>query len=131
MFFSFLFQDERCHFDGRKAAARVQSFSTEHTGNEQTLKVMVSSQGPIAIAVDADRGFHQYSRGIYQSPSCSSRSLNHAVLVVGYGEDRGNRYWIIKNSWGPDWGEGGYIRLARDHGNMCGVATMASVPQLS
>ena len=49
--------------------------------------------------------------------------LNHAVLLVGYGPD----YWKLKNSWGSDWGEGGYFRLKRGK-NMCGIADSASYP---
>ncbi|TPP61728.1 Cathepsin L [Fasciola gigantica] len=123
-------QDGRCHFDQRLAAVWVKSYSTVHDGNEKKLKIMVANRGPVSVAVDADRGFQHYRSGIYQSRGCSSRHLNHAVLVVGYGLEHGSAYWIIKNSWGPRWGEKGYIRLARDRGNMCGVASLASVPEI-
>jgi len=52
-----------------------------------------------------------------------ANSLDHAVQLVGYGTDNGQDYWTVRNSWNTDWGEDGYIRLARGDGiNACGVA---------
>ena len=67
--------------------------------------------------------------GIYSQESCDQDDLDHGVLVVGYGEsEQGQKYWILKNSWGTDWGMDGYFLMAKDHNNMCGVATKASYP---
>jgi cathepsin H len=53
--------------------------------------------------------------------------VNHAVLAVGYGVENGIPYWLIKNSWGADWGADGYFKMELAK-NMCGIATCASYP---
>eukprot|EP00929_Paragymnodinium_shiwhaense_P046397 TRINITY_DN23622_c0_g1_i1.p2 TRINITY_DN23622_c0_g1~~TRINITY_DN23622_c0_g1_i1.p2 ORF type:complete len:393 (-),score=81.46 TRINITY_DN23622_c0_g1_i1:114-1292(-) len=67
--------------------------------------------GPVAISVGAD-SWSLYSHGIYDG--CQKNTvINHAVTLFGYGEDKGTLYWNIRNSWGPAWGEDGFIRLLR------------------
>ena len=71
----------------------------------------------------------QYKSGVLDNPGCGKR-LDHGVLVVGYGTDSSlsKDYWKVKNSWGPTWGEKGFVRLVRGK-NMCGVAAQASYPK--
>ena len=100
-------------------------------GDEESIKRILATVGPVSIAFQVVDDFRFYHRGIYASELCHSgpQDVNHAVLVVGYGEEGDVPYWIIKNSWGPEWGEEGYFRMVRNK-NMCGVATCASYPVL-
>lgn len=97
--------------------------------NELHLKQAVS-RGPVAVAIEADTlVFQLYSGGIIDNVKCGT-NLDHGVLVVGYGEENSKKYWIVKNSWGPKWGDSGYVKIARtDNTNtpgICGIAMSAS-----
>ena len=97
--------------------------------NEVALKSSVFQQ-PVSVAIEADtRTFQFYSSGVLDSTNCGT-TLDHGVLVVGYGVDKGQKYWIVKNSWGEDWGENGYIRIERsdslDTPGICGIALQPS-----
>ena len=107
--------------------------SYDHTSisryDEEALTNHIYSNGPIAVAIDAgNRAFSYYKRGIHYDESCGykPRSLNHAVLAVGYGTNNKGDYYIVKNSWGTGWGKGGYILMARNQNNNCGIATDCS-----
>jgi cathepsin L len=72
-----------------------------------------------------------YKSGVYSS-TCGTR-LEHAITAVGYGTDAaGTKYWIFKNSWGPAWGENGFIRMKRDVGGsgLCGIALDTAYPTM-
>ncbi|XP_075462860.1 cathepsin L-like peptidase [Ascaphus truei] len=93
------------------------------------LKQAVGTVGPVSVAIDATRKtFYLYKRGVYYDPQCSSTKTNHAVLVVGYGVDKGVDYWLVKNSWGTSFGDQGYIRMARNRGNHCGISNDCVFP---
>jgi len=84
----------------------------------------VATVGPVSISVDAGgQGWSYYAGGVY-TDACGF-DVDHAVQLVGYGEDSGNLYWLVRNSWGSGWGEGGYIRLQRFSD---GTSTGASEP---
>ena len=118
-----------CKFDGKKAIDCVESYRRGKAGDEEYLKTLVGTVGVADVAIDASHwSFQLYTGGIYDEPSCISTMLDHAVGCVGYGSENGVDYWIIRNSWGPNWGEDGYIRMVRNKHNQCGVASDALVP---
>ncbi|XP_066156431.1 cathepsin L-like [Euwallacea fornicatus] len=124
-------EDEKCHFIPKNVGATDKGFVDIESGSERDLKSAVATVGPVSIAIDASHeSFQLYSDGVYYDPSCSSQMLDHGVLVVGYGTDENTQqdYWLVKNSWGSTWGQQGYIKIARNKDNHCGVATQASFP---
>ncbi|XP_066503218.1 digestive cysteine proteinase 2 [Hoplias malabaricus] len=120
-----------CFYDRNQAIAKISDYRFIPSGNEQALADALAVIGPITVAVDADHpSFLFYSSGIFEEQSCNPNNLSHAVLLVGYGSDGGRDYWIIKNSWGTSWGEGGYMRMLRNGNNNCGIASYALYPIL-
>lgn len=100
--------------------------------NELALKEAVAIHGPISVSIQADQPiFRNYKGGIITDKSCGI-NLDHGVLLVGYGEENGVKYWLVKNSWGTSWGENGYVRILRSDNNntngICGIAMQASFP---
>ena len=110
---------------------KITGCSDVEPNNQLSLKESVFG-GPVSIAIEADtRVFQFYSGGIITSDSCGT-NLDHGVLIVGYGEENGQKYWLVKNSWGSSWGEAGYVRIARTESTndvgICGVAAQPSFP---
>ncbi|XP_068179515.1 cathepsin S-like [Antennarius striatus] len=120
--------DQQCEYDPSHSAANCSKYYTLPSGSEAVLQQAVALVGPVSVAIDAGQPlFHLYSSGIYDDPSCT-KVLNHGVLAVGYGTDGGRDYWLIKNSWGPQFGEQGYIRMSRNKDNQCGIASYCCYP---
>lgn len=121
-------KDDKCRYNAANKGASVTGHK-EPAANENGLQDAVANIGPISICIDASHiSFQTYTGGIYSEPRCSSSRLDHAVLAVGYGTDGGKAYWLVKNSWNTTWGDKGYVRIARNANNMCGVATQATYP---
>uniref|UniRef100_A0A1J3GTN5 Putative cysteine proteinase n=1 Tax=Noccaea caerulescens TaxID=107243 RepID=A0A1J3GTN5_NOCCA len=94
--------------------------------DEMSLKKAVAHQ-PISVMIEANN-MKLYKSGVFTGP-CDNWYGNHNVLVVGYGSSSsGQDYWIIRNSWGSDWGEDGYIKLERNFHNSTGNCAVAVRP---
>lgn len=98
--------------------------------NENALKKAVSHQ-PVSVAIEAGgRALQLYQSGVFTG-RCGT-NLDHGVVVVGYGSENGVDYWLVRNSWGTNWGEDGYFKLERNvkktKTGKCGIAMQASYP---
>jgi C1A family cysteine protease len=108
------------------------SSCTDVTKNNQIDLKEAVSRGPVSIAIEADtKAFQLYTSGVLTGDACGT-NLDHGVLIAGYGEEDGTEYWLVKNSWGPSWGDEGYIKIARsdstNDAGVCGIAMQASYP---
>ena len=121
-----------CKANGKSGVLSVKSYKSIPSGDVDA-HMEALQNGPLSIAVASSSStFMQYAGGIISSSACGT-SLNHAVNLVGYGSENGRDFWIIRNSWGTNWGEKGYFRVARqskDGPGICGILKMSSYPIL-
>merc|ERR1719512_415684 len=109
--------------------AKVTSAITDYSCNEDKLKKLVYKYGAVATGIYAsDNSFGNYAKGVFDG--CSTTQINHAVTVVGYGTESGKPYWLVKNSWGDNWGDGGYIKIARGKSE-CGIGGNCALVECS
>lgn len=122
-------KDGSCH--SCTAVAHASSCYDVKPNDQLSLKAAVAKQ-PVAVAISADtKYFQSYSSGVLTSSTCYT-SLDHGVLTVGYGEENGQKYWLVKNSWGTSWGDQGYVKIGRsestNNAGICGIAMDPSFP---
>jgi len=109
-----------CNTTVNGTAASISGWTLLEVSSPEKLKTAVQSLGPIAVAINAYQMMF-YKSGI--DVCMNSRPVNHGVLLVGYGHQNGEDYWIIKNSWGPNWGQNGYYFISTSN-KACGVPSM-------
>ncbi|XP_056633760.1 cathepsin L-like isoform X1 [Diorhabda sublineata] len=121
-----------CRFKRENVVATCTGFVDIGENDEKGIEIALATLGPVTAAIDASQEtFQFYSEGIYDDPKCGNKpeQMNHAVLIVGYGQEAdGRKYWLVKNSYGQNWGIGGYIKIAKENNNQCGIAIQASYP---
>lgn len=127
--------DLTCSDSAKKSTAQIASWHALPT-DEDALAAYVAEHGPISVGLDASGTLgvllpwlQFYKKGV-ASPRWCSTKIDHGVLIVGYGEEDGKKYWIVKNSWGEKWGEAGYFRLVRGEA-MCAINLMAASASIS
>ncbi|XP_010094328.2 macrodontain-1 [Morus notabilis] len=119
-----------CRARSYPAFASITGYENVPASNERALLQAVSRQ-PVSAIIDADM-IEFYAGGVI-AYNCGT-ALNHAILIVGYGTTQdGIDYWLVKNSWGVDWGEQGYFRVLRNsgfEGGVCGIAMRPAYPTI-
>ncbi|TMS17653.1 Cathepsin F [Larimichthys crocea] len=123
--YSYSGHKQKCDFTTGKVAAYINS-SLELSKDEKEIAAWLAENGPISVALNAF-AMQFYRKGVSHPLKifCNPWMIDHAVLMVGYGERKGIPFWAIKNSWGEDYGEQGYYYLYRGS-NACGINKMCS-----
>ncbi|GMH23629.1 hypothetical protein Nepgr_025472 [Nepenthes gracilis] len=124
-------RDGSCDLNRKNAkVVAIDGYEDVLANDEKSLQKAVANQ-PVSVAIDAGgRAFQLYQSGIFTG-DCGTE-LDHGVVAVGYGTENGLDYWIVRNSWGSNWGENGYIRMERNLNytttGKCGIAIEPSYP---
>jgi len=118
-----------CRYDSKKAVAYISGRkSATNKKNEDEMAANLMAYGPVNIGV-ASGSWQNYKGGIMGIKDCSAleKDNDHAVTIVGWDTDKnGQKYWIVRNQWGKDWGDKGYIYLKYGE-NACGLTMEATV----
>jgi len=125
-------QDGTCQYNKANVVFTNAGYGNVTNYNEVAMETQLLIQ-PISVCVEADQSvFQLYTGGVITSASCGTQ-LDHAILAVGYAStSAGQNYWIVKNSWGPSWGQSGYVYIAKSNSTnsygVCGIAMNVAYP---
>lgn len=114
-------KDGKCEYKKSEGKSKVRNYKDVKSKSSEQLDAALNKQ-PVSVAVEADKAvFQHYKTGVLNSPLCGHK-LDHGVLTVGYADDA----YVVKNSWGPSWGDKGYLKIGKD--NICGILMQPSYP---
>jgi len=119
-------RDGSCTAKKEKFQVSVQNIKCYEDMSDDDMMSALIKIGPLAIAVDAT-DFQMYDSGILD---CNAYGLDHGVLLVGYGSEEGKDFWIVKNSWGANWGEKGFVRVNREASSNCMIGAYVTTADL-
>ncbi|XP_065221429.1 uncharacterized protein LOC135846327 [Planococcus citri] len=122
---SYPYHAEKNTCQSKRRGARITGYKLVPS-NERKIKQIVSTIGPVTVAIDCGNQINQYQSGIFAPESGYSRG-GHAVMIVGYGTESGTDYWLVKNSWSKSWGMDGYFKIIRNQ-NACGITDEVYYP---
>ena len=129
--YPYISSKNKCKFDINKGVGKLIDYFTIKRGSENELAAACANNGPVSILADSSHhSFQLYHSGIYQEDKCTHYFLEHMMVVIGYGTENNIDFWIIRNSWGSTWGEGGYCRMRRNYNDMCGISLNAVIPKV-
>jgi len=122
-------RDGSCRYDSNSQVAHCNGYERV-SGSENSMEAAIYEVGyPLSVAIHVGSSFQHYSGGVYSDHSCKNGQVNHGVLVVGFDKTGSTPYWIVKNSWGASWGDGGYINMEMGY-NTCQIAYDPMYPTL-
>jgi C1A family cysteine protease len=110
-----------CDSSKKATSVKATGYAMVTPNNSDQLKAALA-KGPVSVAIEADRtAFQAYQSGVLTGSACGTQ-LDHGVLAVGYGTENGTPYYLVKNSWGPTWGDHGFIKIGIESGaGVCGI----------
>lgn len=117
-------QRRKCHLHAGKPKVQISDCFSVHPHREDMMAAAILDHGPVTIGAAA-KSWRHYRSGIFNGP-CHGQ-LDHSVVIVGLGQEGDEGFWLVKNSWGTDWGEEGYMRIKRGE-NLCGISLDVSFP---
>ena len=130
--YSYMFQGQelgKCHYNETQKIYSVRDYRFIRINSNDFLRDLLYSVGPLVVGVNSRLfSFQNYQKGVYDDPECTG-GVDHAMVLTGFGTDEQyGDFWIVKNSYGRNWGEKGFIRMSRKVNNFCGLWEMVVFP---
>ena len=113
----------QCSYDKQKGKAGIGSIRTVQIDNDPKNVKKALLNGPVASMISMAKPILRYESGVITPADNCNQNLRIYVVIVGYGKEQGEEYFLVKNNWGTDWGENGYVKISTSSQNVCGLLT--------